>query len=435
MKLKIFAALLVGAAPLAAQAASDTTAHPIHLADAIKMAQAAEPAAIAAQGTIATNVAGLRSAYAAFVPSISVNMSSALNSPATARVNPTTGQLVSGAWSLTQGFSINVDIFDGGRRIYSVEAARKLLGAADASDVAQRYQTAYDVKVQYYAVLASIEQKVAAQAAIDQATQQMKVSVEGVIARTVTKADSLQSLVALGNARLQMIAADLALQTANATLTRLVASPVTVTAIVDDTVETQKNPIDSAEVLRMALAGPAVNAAQQNFEAASASAKAARWQWFPQLTASYQRNRLAVDSLFSLSPGGGSYSGSLRFNLSYPIFNQWQRESNIVIADVAKKNADAQARDARFAAQESLIAYIGALRTAQAQTEIETVSVAASAENLRVQQERYKLGASTILDVLTAQSSLNAARVLLIQARYNYRVAKAQLEALVGSDL
>ena len=435
MRLGIFAALLVGAAPLAAQAAGDTAVHPIHLSDAIKMAQAVEPAAVAAQGNLETSATNLKSAYAAFIPSVTLNMSSTLNSPAAARVNPTTGQVVSGAWSLTQGFNIGVDIFDGGRRIYSVAAARKLLGAADAADVAQRYQTAYDVKVQYYAVLASIEQKVAAQAAIDQATQQMKVSVENVKAKMVTKSDSLQSLVALGNARLQLLAADLALQTANATLTRLVASPYTVTAIVDDTVETAKPPIDSAAVLRMALVGPSVQSAQMNFEAADASAKAARWQWFPQLTASYGRNRLAVDSLFNLAPGGGSYSGSLRFNLSYPLFNQWQRESGIVLADVAKKNADAAARDARFAAQESLVQYFGALRTAQEQSDIQTVSVAAAEENLRVQQERYKVGLSTILDVLTAQSSINAARVLLIQARYNYRVAKAQLEALTGSDL
>jgi outer membrane protein len=426
----------MGAAPLAAQAASDTTAHPIHLADAIRMAQAVEPAAVAAQGNVETSATNLKSAYAAFVPSVSANMSATLNNPATARVNPTTGQITSGAWSVTQGFALAVDIFDGGRRIYSVAAARKLLGAADAAGVAQKYQTAYDVKVQYYAVLASIEQKLAAQAAIDQATQQMRVSVENVKAKMVTKSDSLQSLVALGNARLQMLASELALQTANAALTRLVAAPTLVTAIIGDTVETEKAPIDSASVLRLALAGPSVQAAQMNFDAADASAKAARWQWFPQLTASYNRNRLAVDTLgFTLAPGAGSYSGSLRFNLSYPLFNQWQRESAIVTADVAKRNADAQARDARYAAQESLVQYFGALRTAQQQTEIQTVSVAAADENLRVQQERYKLGMSTILDVLTAQSTLNAARVLLIQARYNYRVAKAQLEALTGSDL
>jgi outer membrane protein len=63
------------------------------------------------------------------------------------------------------------------------------------------------------------------------------------------------------------------------------------------------------------------------------------------------------------------------------------------------------------------------------------VSVAAAEEDLRVQQQRYQLGASTILDALTSQTTLNQARLALIQARFNYRVAKAQLEALVGREL
>jgi outer membrane protein TolC len=52
-----------------------------------------------------------------------------------------------------------------------------------------------------------------------------------------------------------------------------------------------------------------------------------------------------------------------------------------------------------------------------------------------VQQQRYQLGAGTILDALTSQTTLNQARLSLIQARFNYRVAKAQLEALVGREL
>ena len=52
-----------------------------------------------------------------------------------------------------------------------------------------------------------------------------------------------------------------------------------------------------------------------------------------------------------------------------------------------------------------------------------------------MQQQRYTLGASTLLDVLTSQSQLNAARSALIQARYDARVAKAQIESIVGRDL
>ena len=428
-------ALALGAAPLAAQVAADTGAKPVSLDQAIRMAQAAAPANVASRGALETGSAALTSAYLAFVPTLSLNVSSAANNPVTPCLNSQTGQLVAGKWNFTEGFSMGVTIFNGGQRLYTVAAARALLGASEAADVAQRYQTAYNVKVQYYAVLASREQQIAAHAALDAAVQQMKVSVANVKARTVTKSDSLKSLVAVGNAKLQVLAADLAIQAANATLTRLVAAPTTVTASLADTTAAPMADIDSVAVARLALVSPSVRQAQASFDAASASAQAARGVWFPNITASYSRNITASDSQFLLSAGGGSASGALRFSLSYPIFNQWQRESSILSADVAKRNAEAQSRDAKYAAQESLVQDVGALRTALEQANIQTTSVAAAEEDLRVQQEQYRLGVSTILDVLTSQSSLNAARLLLIQARFNYRVAKAQLEALVGSDL
>jgi outer membrane protein len=52
-----------------------------------------------------------------------------------------------------------------------------------------------------------------------------------------------------------------------------------------------------------------------------------------------------------------------------------------------------------------------------------------------MQRERYRLGASTIVDLLTAETTLNQAEVSLVQARYNYLIARAQLEALVGHGL
>ena len=59
----------------------------------------------------------------------------------------------------------------------------------------------------------------------------------------------------------------------------------------------------------------------------------------------------------------------------------------------------------------------------------------AAQEDLRVQQQRYALGASTLLDLLTSQSTLNGARASLIQARQDYRIARAQIEAIIGRDL
>ena len=100
-----------------------------------------------------------------------------------------------------------------------------------------------------------------------------------------------------------------------------------------------------------------------------------------------------------------------------------------------ERNAEASLRDARLAAQQSLAQALGALRLAQERIAIQQASVVAGEEDLRVQTERYQLGAATLLDVLTSQSTLNQSRVALVQARLDARVAKAQIEALVGREL
>jgi outer membrane protein len=66
---------------------------------------------------------------------------------------------------------------------------------------------------------------------------------------------------------------------------------------------------------------------------------------------------------------------------------------------------------------------------------VSRTTVAAAQEALRMQRERYRLGASTIVDLLTAETTLNQAETGLVQARYNYLIARAQLEALVGHGL
>ena len=63
------------------------------------------------------------------------------------------------------------------------------------------------------------------------------------------------------------------------------------------------------------------------------------------------------------------------------------------------------------------------------------MSVVAGTENLRVQQERFRLGAATIVDVVTSQEALAQAEVDAVTARFDYLRAKAQIEALIRREL
>ena len=101
-------------------------------------------------------------------------------------------------------------------------------------------------------------------------------------------------------------------------------------------------------------------------------------------------------------------------------------------ADVSLRNAEAQLRDARLAARQNFTSLMRTIANAQARVDVQIASIAAAEEDLRVQQQRYQLGASTLLDLLTSQTQLNQARTQLIQARFDLRVARAQLESLIG---
>ncbi|MGH7675001.1 MAG: TolC family protein, partial [Gemmatimonadales bacterium] len=124
-----------------------------------------------------------------------------------------------------------------------------------------------------------------------------------------------------------------------------------------------------------------------------------------------------------------------RFGLSWTLFNGFQREQSQVSASVQRDVTESRAADTRRQVNAQLTQQLAALFTAHTQIDISRTNVAAASEDLRVQQERYRVGAGTILDLLTSQESLTQAEVSLVQALFDYLLARAQLEALVGRTL
>jgi outer membrane protein len=291
------------------------------------------------------------------------------------------------------------------------------------------------VKQQYYNILAARESESAAQAQIDQAMQQLRAAGLRLRAGAATTSDSLRSVIQLGNARLAMLTARNNLSLANATLTRLVASPRPVTATPSDTLDQPVVIPSMAELEALVQKAPAIEQASAELESAKAATRSARTAYLPTVNMSFSRGGSGLDPAFGLGDKRYAYNQSLNFSLSFPLFNNLNREATVLRASVAEDNAGVALRDAKFAAHQTLVQALGQMTTAQQQVDIQTASVSAALEDLRVQQRRYELGASTLLEVLTSQTQLDQARTALIRARYDYRVAKAQLEALIGRDL
>ena len=418
---------------VAAQGAPPSEARPIALAEAVRLAQQNAPASVLARGVIRNTAAATRSAIGAFTPTLTATMGGAQTTGQTffqGNLVPFTGL----PWNGTQALNANLNLFTGFSRVNALRGARADEETAESNELAARYSVAFQVKQQYFAALAAREAEAAARAQLDAADQQFRAAAARVQAGAATKSDSLRSVISVGNAKLALLSARNNVRNANAALTRLVQSPVPVTPVMADTTDPSQIAVDSAALQALAENGPAVRAATAQLASAKAGARAALGTYWPTLSLAYSIS--GNNPQQSYLPGGQmAFQNVLRLQLSYTILNGFTREQNVVTTRVAEDNASAQVRDALFLARQNFAQQLGLLRTAEQQIAIQHASLAAAEEDLRVQTQRYTLGASTLLDVLTSQTSLNQARAALIQARFDYRNAKAQLEQLVGREL
>jgi outer membrane protein TolC len=428
-----FALLVALPAVLNAQA---PTTPAITLADAITRAQLAQPSVVAAQGAVGRAAAQYKTSWGAFIPSLSFNSSygtSYSNGPS--RVNQITGEVIAGesyAQSFSNGLSASVDLFTGFRRGAQMDAARATETSAGAGLLDAQYQTTLSAKQTFFGALAANELVRVRELSVRRAQEQLSVSVAKLRAGSATRSDSLRSLVTLGTSQLQLLTALTAVATSEANLGRLVGMDGRVRALPDSAYLLVVEIGDTSAIRTEAENNsPKVRAAQAQADAAMASVKASKAAWWPQLNLSgrysYNGNDSQNYQFFD--------SRSATLALSFPIFNQFQRDQSIVNATTSADAAVSTAADARRQVDASLTARLAELESARAQIDISTTSLQAATEDLRVNQERYRVGAATIVDVLSSQEALSQAEVDVIQARYNYVVAKAQIEAIIGRSL
>jgi len=417
--------MVVVAVPAAAQQFEVT------LPEAIQRALLIQPLMVEARGEARSAGAGRRTALGAYLPSVSTSFSAARSN--TGRIDNTTGQAVPPEYSYTGGLNVNLQLFDGFSRLANLRSRAASQDAAEAGVVNQRFQVTLATREVFYDALAREELVRVAEAQVRRAQQQLQISVEKLRAGSATRSDSLRSTVEYGNARIALLQAQANLATAQANLGRQIGVDVPVRAVPDTALPALP---DTAALRSGALAtAPQVEQAEARARAARAAVWAARAQYWPTLNVSYTNNRQGTGSpnwpLFSGYPEQFTW----RFGVSWTLFNGFAREQGQVEASAGRDLADARAADARRQVNAQLTQQIAALATTYEQIAIGRANVAAATEDLRVQNERYRVGAATILDLLTSQTALTTAQVNLVQARFDYLIARAQVEALLGRTL
>jgi outer membrane protein len=149
---------------------------------------------------------------------------------------------------------------------------------------------------------------------------------------------------------------------------------------------------------------------------------------------------LSSDSLSRIRAGNQPFAFTssplyLQAVVSIPIFNGFQREAQIETSRVSRDNAtlDVRSRNLQLTTDvtQAYLNLVTAAKTAELQTQI----ASKASEDLALNQESYKVGAKTFLDVTTSNATYQQAQINRINSIYEYHKAFAALENAVGRPL
>jgi outer membrane protein TolC len=339
-----------------------------------------------------------------------------------------TGNISSSATSATLEASYTLL---GAGKIWELRRSGAAVASAEATEAAVKFRTALATDAAYYAVLAETELARVAADRLNRATDQLGVARVRVQAGETIATDSLQLLLEVNRARLDVLRRDSALVVSRLALGRQIGLSGPADAAPLDTAPPPALPVTLEEAsAELREQGPELTAARAAERRAGAALTTEREGYLPDVTLSATAG--AYDSEFFPS---ALKRNQLALTVSLPIWDGGRREVAVARARAQRDVARAVREERERAAAEDMARAYNGYETARAGIELAVAGVSVSAETFRVQRARYREGASTILDLLEAQVALGEAEATLVQARYSARLALAQIEALLGRRL
>ncbi|MGI8817865.1 MAG: TolC family protein [Gemmatimonadales bacterium] len=139
------------------------------------------------------------------------------------------------------------------------------------------------------------------------------------------------------------------------------------------------------------------------------------------------------NGVFPFSYTGQPFGANL--TVSLPIFTGFSRSLRLSQARAQEDDADEEVRARRLQVRTDVHSRYLGLETAFRAIAVQGASREAARDQLRLAQDRYRLGAGAALEVSDAQNSVQRAEGDYVNAVYDYHKAIAALEAAVGRPL
>ena len=398
----------------------------LSLADVVSRALCNNPQTRVAWASALAQAAQVGVAKSAFLPSVTA--SGAIDHVSAHGGGPSS---LTGSYRETNG-DVNVGyvLFDFGARDATLDEALQTATSAAYAQDATLQKTILSALQAYYQLFGLREAVSATQEAEKAAQESLKAATARYDAGTATPADKLLAQTAYSQAVLNRIQAQGAAKVAEGTMANVMGEDADrrfdyrapATSAAGRGFEADLGKLIAAARERR----PDLAATQAQVEAAGAAVRAARASGWP--TVSVVANAGSTDT--SITPSLGT--GTIGLQLTVPLFSGFETTYRVRSAQAQLESQKAQRDNASSqVALDVWQAYYN-LDTGTQAVRSSADLVASAQAAAQVALGRYKAGAGTLLDALTAQASLANARLQEIQARYNWFVLRADLAQALG---
>jgi outer membrane protein len=313
------------------------------------------------------------------------------------------------------------------RQARAAELAEAASDAAVESALADSEESVEDV---WYQALQAETQLDIAQTQVAALDARVATAQTSFQAGNLTESDRLLAQVALAQAKQSVIQIESVRDTAYARLGGAMGNGGTPVRPASSAAEPPpREPPPADTLVAWALASrPELAVARAQTAAAQKAADAASWARLPQINAvaAYVHNEGVV-----FAEEDSAYVGA---TLDWKLFAWGARNQQLKAIRAQVTQAQVQTEAAETQARVEVQAKVLALRAARAAYEVSAASIAQAEASLRAQEKRQAAGASTMSDLLDAQSALVRAQSTRATALYDARRAEVALARAVGRD-
>ncbi len=400
------------------------SAETLTLDQSIELALKNHPTVISARGNVKTANAGVWNAAGNFLPRVSASGSvSETNSYNPIKENK--------GYSL--GASANLTLFNGGQNIFNYLGAKAgKLYSKNMSEMTQQ-DLILEVKRRYFNYLAAIKTKEMREESVKQGEEGLKLAESKFEVGSASKSDVLKAKVQYGLDRISFIDAENAIENARSYLTWLIGLDINSNADFSPTYTTKEYTGVESDALNFGLSNyPGLLAAENSLSQAKNTVKSAWGKFLPTVSASLSKSysNHFWHQVKEFNNDDGSWT--IGTTVSLPIFENFSRKYTLSSAKANLNNARASFYYEKNNVSRIIKEAYRNMNRAKEMLVVASETEASAREDMSLTQEKYNLGAATILELLDSRVSLIRAQNDKIQSEFDYNIAVATLENAMG---